>query len=244
MSTTCLTQQLQGKPVISVTNGEIVAKVLDVLIDPEALQVAAAVTSKGKMLGRQREIDVIPGNEVQVWGQDAVLVNRPDVIVKDSELPGRETWLSVADQVKGHAVIGTDGRRIGQLNDIVIDVNGQFLSYDLVQPFVPGEDKAQAIKQIPAETTSVLGQDVLIVVLSQLKQLLVEEPQQVDETLEAEDVPGVDEMLEGEEAMEVEEPLRAEDLIVEEAPLSEEISTVDEDQRDWMDDTQDRFGEG
>jgi uncharacterized protein YrrD len=227
MSTTCLTQQLQGKPVISVTNGEIVGKVLDVLIDPEALRVAAAVTSKGKMLGRQREIDVIPGDEVQVWGQDAVLVNRPDVIVKDSELPGRETWLSVADQVKGHAVIGTDGRRIGQLNDVVIDVNGQFVGYDLVQPFVPGGDKAQAIKQIPAETTSVLGQDVLIVVLSQLEQqLLIEEPLQVDEALEV-DVQEVD------EALDVEEQLRAEDLIVdEEAPPSEEMSEGDGDQQD------------
>ena len=228
MTTTCLAQQLQGKPVISLTNGEIVAKVLDVLIDPEALRVAAAVVSKGKMLGRQREIDVIPGDEVQVWGQDAVLVKRPDVIVKDSELPGRETWLSVADQVKGHAVIGTDGRRIGQLNDVVIDVNGQFVGYDLVHPFVPGEDKTQAIKQIPAETTSVLGQDVLIVVLNQLeKLLLLEEPPQVDEVLEAGDVQDVD------EAIEVEEPLRAEDLIAdEEAPASEEISEMDEDQRD------------
>jgi uncharacterized protein YrrD len=219
MSTTCLTQQLQSKPVISVTNGEIVGKVLDVLIDPQALRVAAAVTSKGKMLGRQREIDVIPGDEVQVWGQDAVLVNKPDVIVKDSELPGRETWLSVADQIKGHSVIGTDGRRIGQLNDVVIDVNGQFVGYDLVQPFVPGGDKSQAIKQIPAETTSVLGQDVLIVVLSQLEQLLlVEEPPQVDESLELEDAQELD------EALEVEEPLRAEDLIIdadEEAPPSE-----------------------
>ena len=229
MSTTCLTQQLQGKPVYSITNAKIVAKVPDVLIDPEALRVAAAVTSKGKMLGRQREMDVIPGDEVQVWGQDAVLVNQTDVIVKDSELPGRETWLSVADQVKGHAVIGTDGRRIGQLNDVVIDVNGQFVSYDLVQPFVPGGDKAQAIKQIPAETTKVLGQDVLIVELSQLEQLLlIEEPPQVDEVLEVD------------EAQEVEEPLRAEDLMIEEeAPASREMPEVDEDQRDWTDDTQD-----
>ena len=46
MSGTCLTQELQGKPVISVTNGSIIAKVLDLLVDPNALRVMAAVTGE------------------------------------------------------------------------------------------------------------------------------------------------------------------------------------------------------
>jgi len=213
MSTTCLTQELQGKPIISVTNGAIIAKVLDVLVDPDTLRVAAAITSKGSALKRQREIEVIPADEVQVWGQDAVLVVRPDVIVKGSELPGRETWLSVSDQVKGHDVIGGDGTRIGQLNDVVIDVNGQFVAYDLVQPFVYGADPAQKMKQVPAETTSVLGQDVLIVEMAQLKEAPpVEEPPQL------------------------EEPLQVEDLIVEEEqPQTEEIPELEESQLGSMD---------
>jgi len=213
MSTTCLTQQLQGKPIISVTNGEIIAKVLDVLIDPETRHVAAAITSKGSMLGRQREIDVIPADEVQVWGQDAVLVKRPDVIVKDSTLPGREQWLRVSDQVKGHAVIGTDGTRIGQLNDVVIDFSGQFVAYDLVQPFVPAGDPTQKMKQIPAEATSVLGQDVLIIAMP-----LAPPPPQVEEAAEAEELPGDEDML------------WAEDLVVEEEPpQAEETPETDED---------------
>jgi len=203
MSTTCLTQELQGKPVICVTDGSIIAKVLDVLVDPEALQVAAAITSKGGALKRQREIEVIPASEVQVWGQDAVLVKGPDVIVKDSQLPGREKWLSASDQVKGHDVIGGDGTRIGQLNDVVVDVNGQFVGYDLTQPFVYGDDPAQKIRQIPAGATSVLGQDVLIVEMTQIKEsLAVEDPPQLEEPLQVEDLtleeepPQVEEMPE------------------------------------------------
>ena len=203
MSTTCLTQELQGKPVICVTDGSIIAKVLDVLVDPDALQVAAAITSKGGALKRQREIEVIPASEVQVWGQDAVLVKGPDVIVKDSQLPGREKWLSASDQVKGHDVIGGDGTRIGQLNDVVVDVNGQFVGYDLTQPFVYGDDPAQKIKQIPAGATSVLGQDVLIVEMTQIKEsLAVEDPPQLEEPLQVEDLtleeepPQVEEMPE------------------------------------------------
>ncbi len=207
MSTTCLTQELQGKPVISVTNGAIIAKVLDVLVDPDALRVAAAITSKGSALKRQREIEVIPADEVQVWGQDAVLVVRPDVIVKGSELPGKERWLSVSGQVKGRDVIGGDGTRIGQLNDVVIDVNGQFVAYDLAQPFVYGDDPAQKMKQIPAETTSVLGQDVLIVEMARIQEsrpvedpLRHEEPLQVEDLMVEEDQPQAEVMTDTKES--------------------------------------------
>jgi len=206
MSTTCLTQELQGKPVISITNGAIIAKVLDVLVDPDALRVAAAITSKGSALKRQREIEVIPADEVQVWGQDAVLVKGPDVIVKDSELPGRERWLSVSGQIKGHDVIGGDGTRIGQLNDVVIDVNGQFVGYDLAQPFVYGSDPAQKMKQVPSAATSVLGQDVLIVEMTQIqKSLPIEEPPQFEEPLQVEDLIVEEEQPQKEKTPEVEE---------------------------------------
>jgi len=213
MSTTCLTQELQGKPVISVTNGAIIAKVLDVLVDPGALCVAAAITSKGSALKRQREIEVIPADEVQVWGQDAILVKRSDVIVKDSELPGREKWLSVSGQIKGHDVIGGDGTRVGQLNDVVIDVNGQFVAYDLVQPFVYGDDPAQKMKQIPSAATSVLGQDVLIVVMAQLK-----------------------EQSPLEESLQLGEPLLVEDLILEEeGPQAGKMPEAEENQSGSLD---------
>jgi sporulation protein YlmC with PRC-barrel domain len=196
-----------NKPVISVTDGSTIAKVLDVLVDPNALQVAAAVTSKGGgPLKRGREMDVIPADEVQVWGKDAVLVKRPDVIVKDSELPGRESWLSVSSQLKGRDVIGNDGTRLGQLNDVVIDVDGQFVSYDLVQPFVYGGDPAQKMKQIPAGATSVLGQDVLIMVMDQVEQALpVEEPPQVEDLTVEEDLPQAEVLAVEEDQPQVEE---------------------------------------
>jgi sporulation protein YlmC with PRC-barrel domain len=191
MPTTCLTQELQGKHIISVTDGSIIAKVLDVLVDPDALQVAAAVTAKGGgLLKREVELDVIPADDVQVWGRDVVLVKGPDVIVKDSQLSGSQAWLSVSGQVKGRDVVGDDGTRVGQLNDVVIDVDGQFVGYDLAQPFVPGGDPAQKMKQIPAEATSVLGQDVLILDMDRLRAALPAEAlSQVEDLPAEEDLP-------------------------------------------------------
>jgi sporulation protein YlmC with PRC-barrel domain len=197
MSSTCLTQELQGKPVISLTNGSIIAKVLDLLVDPDALRVMAAVTSKGGgLLKGGRELDVIPAEAVQVWGRDTILTKRPDVIVKDSELPGRESWLSVSSQVKGRAVVGDDGTRIGHLNDVLIDVSGRFVAYDLVQAFVLHGDPDQKMKQIPAEATSVLGQDVLILDMAQVKGAPpAEEPPQVEDLAVEGEPPQAEEAL-------------------------------------------------
>ncbi|OQY33211.1 MAG: hypothetical protein B6243_06725 [Anaerolineaceae bacterium 4572_5.2] len=163
MSTNNLAQKFYGNAIISVSNGQIIAKVEDILIDPDALQVTALVTAKrgGGLLQREHEVDLILGDKVQVWGQDAVLVTAPDVIVKESETPGSEKWLSVSEQLKGRDVISIDGRRIGQLNDVALDVKGALVEYDLGQVFIEGPI-AQS-KRIAVETTHALGQDVLIV---------------------------------------------------------------------------------
>jgi uncharacterized protein YrrD len=201
MSNARISQELQGKSVISVSNGQVIAKVVDVLIDPDPPQVAAVVTAKGGggILKRQEEIEAIPSNEVQVWGQDAVLVSGPDVVVRISELPGSEKWLSVADQIRGHDVISTEGTRIGALNDVVVDTDGQFVSYDLAQAYTVGEGSAAKIKQIPVEATSSLGRDVLIVDAAQIA-----EQARLEEPLQAEEPPPVEETSE-QEAAQVEE---------------------------------------
>ncbi len=80
-------QDLIGKPIIDQTTGQIIADIADVLIDPNIAQVAALVTSKGNLFDRQ--IEAIPSHEVQVWGEDAILVGRTDVISKVEELAGR-----------------------------------------------------------------------------------------------------------------------------------------------------------
>jgi uncharacterized protein YrrD len=186
MSTTSLIQELLGKPIVSLTSGEIIAKVLDILIDPDALQLAAVVTSKGGgLLSREKGIDVIPSDEVQVWGQDVVLVSRPDVSVKKGELPGTEKWLSVADRLKGQDVISTDGLRVGKLNDVVIDTSGQLVGYDLARAFVFSGGPSGGVKQIAAEATSSLGQDVLIVDATQIISTQVKDTSQSEEIVES-----------------------------------------------------------
>jgi len=168
MSITYLTRELKGKTIVSITNGVVVGQIIDVLIDPNALKVAALVTSKGGLLKRG-ETEAIPADEVQVWGGDVILVSGPNVVVKEDQLPSLEKWLSASDRIKGYTVVSTDGARIGELNDVMLDSQGQIVAYDLGQVFVEGP--VGESKRIAAELTHSLGPDVLIVDASSESQM-------------------------------------------------------------------------
>jgi uncharacterized protein YrrD len=160
MSIIFLSQELNGRPIVSASNGQIIAKVLDILIAPEnGPQVAALATSKGSLL--KREIEAIPVNEVLVWGQDVILVSGPDVIAREDALPGSQEWLSVSDQVRGREVYSINGTHVGELNDVVMNTQGHLIAYDLAQVSVEGPIAES--KRIPIEATQSLGQDVFIV---------------------------------------------------------------------------------
>ena len=155
---TTFAQEIHGNSVISIDNGQIIGSVGDIMIDPETLDAAALATSKGNLLNR--EIEAIPAADVQVWGQDAVLVKHPDVIVKEDQLPDLEKWLSVSDDIKGRDVIDTKGTRIGKIKDVLINAEGHLAGYRLSQVYVGGP-LTQSL-WIPAEATRSLGEDVLI----------------------------------------------------------------------------------
>jgi uncharacterized protein YrrD len=169
MSEVHSSRQLIGKPIISMTNGVILAKVVDIMFDPDTGQVAAVATLKGGgLLQRGPELEAILAREVRVWGRDAVLVSGPDVIATEENLPERQKWLSVSDQIKGRDVVSVDGTRIGQLSDVVLDTQGQLVSYELAQVFIKGP--VARSKRLPAEATRSFGQDVLIIDRSQIKE--------------------------------------------------------------------------
>lgn len=159
-------QTFKGKSIISISNGQIIGTVNDILIDPKALTIAAIITSKSTLLSR--EIDVIPAAEIQVWGQDVILVSGPDIIRKKEEVPDLAESLSVSGQIKGRNVFSLNGTRVGEINDLVIDGSGNLVSYEF-EKVTPGTAEAMFEspegdrKCLPVELTHALGKDVLIV---------------------------------------------------------------------------------
>jgi uncharacterized protein YrrD len=152
-------QELIGNPVIGITDGERIARVEDVLIDPDSLQAAAIVTAKGGLLNRERK--GIPADQLEIWGRDAMLAKQSDVIVPDDELDGRERWLSVSDDIRGYEVVTEDGTRIGKVGDVAFDHQGQVMGYDMAE--VATEGRVAVANWIDVNATRSLGPDVLIV---------------------------------------------------------------------------------
>ena len=117
-----------------------------------------------------RGVKAILGAEVRVWGRDVVLTNRPDVVVGRDELPGIESWLSVARQIRGREVIGIDGTCIGVLGDVLLDEHGWVLGYELAQVFVEGP--VAYSMQVQAKAARFLSRDALIVDMAQAEEQL------------------------------------------------------------------------
>lgn len=159
MSNRIASQALVGNPVIGITNGEKIAKVEDLLVDPNTLKAAAALTSKSTLLSR--EIEAIPAEQVEVWGQDAILAKQPDVVAKEEELDSRDGWLSASDDIRGYEVVAEDGTRIGTLGDVVLDTEGQIMGYEMAE--VATEGRVAVANWIDVKATRSLGPDVLIV---------------------------------------------------------------------------------
>jgi uncharacterized protein YrrD len=159
MSARVASQKLIGNPVIDTTEGEMVAEVEDVLVDPETLKAVAVTTHKSTLLSP--ELKAIPADQVQVWGKDAVLVKQTDATVKEGELSSRKRWLSATDDIRGYEVVAEDGTRIGTLGDVALDRQGQIVGYEMAEVVVEG--RVAVAEYVDVKATRSLGPDVLIV---------------------------------------------------------------------------------
>lgn len=153
------TRELIGKPVISITNGQNIATVVDFKIDPEKLVLTALVTSKGGLLSRK--IEAIRSADIHIWGMHAVLVKDHDVILKEDELYDRDAWISLAEALKSREVVTIEGTRLGTIKDILVDRQGKVLAYELSRVYKDGQGFEG--KLILVEATQSLGKDLLLV---------------------------------------------------------------------------------
>jgi uncharacterized protein YrrD len=150
---------LRGKKIVSVTNGEIIGEVVDVLVDPQERHIAALVTSKGNLF--RRETQMLQREDISVIGKHVILSNRPDVVRNREDFTGNDQWVAVSDHLRGNDVVTNDGTRVGRLQDIIVNPHGGIIGYALSNIAVSGP--IQESKQIPADSIMSFGKDVVIV---------------------------------------------------------------------------------
>ena len=151
-------RDLIGRLIVTVTRGEIVGKVKDVLIDPDNWEIAALVLP-GKVFSK--ETLIIPRAVVHVFGQDVVLVKSNETMPRDDTLNRVASLVAVSGQMKGRQIATEKGVKVGVLNDVMVDEAGKVVAYDLAKVFVKGS-LAQS-KEIPFHATRSVGPDLIIV---------------------------------------------------------------------------------
>lgn len=152
-------KDLKGKSVVDVSTGEKLADVADTMIDPNGPRVAAVVISVGDFL--QPEYQYISSDDVQVWGHDVILVRSNDVFIPETHFAEGGDWLKTSDYLRRRTVLDSNGTKLGQVSDILVDEKGQFAGYRLGQVDVEGP--LAESKYIPASATHSVGPDYVIV---------------------------------------------------------------------------------
>jgi sporulation protein YlmC with PRC-barrel domain len=165
-------QDFRGKSIVSIDNGQRIGQVEDIMVDPNSLALSAIITSQGTFL--RQEIRGILVEDVQVWGIDAVLVRRSDVILAKEQLTGFDNFISANDQIRGRDVISTSGERVGELSDLLVSNDGRIQGYELGRVNAGLADKARDRNnlRLPVSTVASLGKDVLVVEMASIRQAL------------------------------------------------------------------------
>jgi uncharacterized protein YrrD len=149
---------LKGKSILSTTNGERIGQVDDVLVDPQSMSISGLVFNVGGMFDREHHI--IPADNVEKWGQDAILIGGGQTYIDKAEVPGYENWISTEDSLHGLSVVTTNGDRLGTISDVMVDSQGNLTSFRVSE----GQTAFGGSSfEIPAQATRTLGKDVAIV---------------------------------------------------------------------------------
>src|SRR6266540_3478254 len=112
--------ELEGRAVVDVDAAEKIGKIDEVILDPDAGQVAAFAVSRGeKLLGGGGHVTV-PAWSVQAIGPDALTVRHTAVLGDDAH---RFEGLPRLSDVVGRKVVTQSGKLLGTVEDVLINAD-------------------------------------------------------------------------------------------------------------------------
>jgi uncharacterized protein YrrD len=128
-----------NKPIISITDGRLLGNVKDIYLDVNLETIAGLhLGSEGLQGLLSRKFFVISGDQVQVFGVDAVLVKGSDVVVEEEEAVEAVNWIR-RDKLQGRKVDTPGGTRVGVVGDVVFEDDGvQVVGFKLSRVAVEG----------------------------------------------------------------------------------------------------------
>jgi uncharacterized protein YrrD len=133
-------KDLIGKPIYSVPDGRYLGKVNDLYINDTLYWLAGIHLGSEGLLKRKSLL--IHRDNVVVFGLDAILVKKSDVVTDDKELEGVENWLRL-DKLRGREVDTPGGTKVGTIGDIILGEEAHIVGFMLARIHVDGPVKEQ-----------------------------------------------------------------------------------------------------
>lgn len=130
-----LGKDLIGKSIISITDGRLLGTVKDIYVNQDLYWMTGIYVGSEGLLKRKHLL--IPREQVAVFGIDAILVKKPDVIVGLDEFAEAEAWLRL-DKLRGRDVDTPGGTKVGSIGDIMVGTEGHITGFTLGKVFVEG----------------------------------------------------------------------------------------------------------
>lgn len=130
-----LGKDLAGKPIISVTDGRIIGSVKDLYVNTELSWMTGIFLGQEGLIKRKSLL--IPRESVVVFGIDAILVKKTDVISDDQEVAEAKEWLRLT-KLRGRQVDTPGGTKVGTVGDILLGAEGDIIGFALAKVFVEG----------------------------------------------------------------------------------------------------------
>jgi uncharacterized protein YrrD len=124
--------QIRGLPVVTVSGGEDIAEVRDVIYDPEAGRlVGLTLNQRGFLAGRSH--DVLTAGAIHAVGQNAVMVVDESSLVDPENAPEDVAYPATERNVLGDDVLTEGGTSLGKVTDLVLLVgsSGEVVGYQI-----------------------------------------------------------------------------------------------------------------
>jgi uncharacterized protein YrrD len=152
--------EIIGNKIVSLQDGKEIGKIQDLVYDPEIQKIRALIIDKG---GWFSEPKLIPIENIKNIGEDAVVVDSPNVIKRISEVDKAVASIAKNETYVTRTKIMTDtGVELGMVNDILFDSeSGNVEKFEISQGGF--KDLSSGKKLIDVSNIETIGHDTIIV---------------------------------------------------------------------------------
>jgi sporulation protein YlmC with PRC-barrel domain len=130
-----LGKDFDGKPIISIANGQILGRAKDLYVNHDLTQLAGLFVGTEGVIRRKDRL--IPAGGIVLIGVDVILVKDADVITTAQALPESDKWHRLS-QLHGKEVHTPGGTKLAAIDDITLDEEGAVSGFTLSRVYVSG----------------------------------------------------------------------------------------------------------